>query len=85
MNPDGMVALLNYREDGVTRKQSSLLGTLWLILSARSLFHVLEGWPEGGQVVNVYYALCMLYICCHLLVLHKRHSPSNPSVAPGIG
>jgi hypothetical protein len=49
MNPEGMVALLNYREDGSTREYPrrllQRLDEAQAILS--SLFHFLEGWSEA--------------------------------------
>lgn len=47
MNPDGMVALLNYREDGVTRKFLilSCQSGIWIPHShIYSLLHFLETW-----------------------------------------
>ena len=50
MNPEGMVALLNYREDGVTRK-ACLVSQRWLICA--SILYVLEAWPQGGQALSL--------------------------------
>lgn len=54
MDPEGMVALLNYREDGTTRKcRPSSTATCKAEASLLdSLFHVLGGWLEGGEVLN---------------------------------
>jgi len=49
MNPDGSVALLNYREDGVTREGITILAlSTSNPLYPRSLSHFLEGRPQRG-------------------------------------
>lgn len=55
MNPEGMVALLNYREDGITRMYFPLCKTDLdgLPVSNSSLFHLLEARSQAGQVVIV--------------------------------
>jgi hypothetical protein len=44
MNPDGLVALLNYREDGVTRTSAYLFVRCNCLINLSSLLHLLEGW-----------------------------------------
>jgi len=45
MNPDGMVALLNYREDGITRENSPFPLVFGSNATFFSLFYLLETWP----------------------------------------
>lgn len=47
MNPEGMIALLNYREDGITRQYPLpfYMTEISLILHLYSLLHFLEGRP----------------------------------------
>ena len=55
MDPEGMVALLNYREDGTTRECRPSFTAACIEAEASlldSLFHVLGGWLEGGEVLN---------------------------------
>lgn len=52
MDPDGMVALLNYREDGITRTSDiCYIAGLWLRFDY-SLLYLLEGWPQGDQALD---------------------------------
>lgn len=52
MNPEGMILLLNYREDGTTRAHPPLTHTLpTLNPGSSSVFHHLERRCEGNQVV----------------------------------
>lgn len=53
MNPDGMVALLNYREDGVTRTFLLAVRARNTADHDRSLLHLLEGWSQGDQALDV--------------------------------
>lgn len=47
MNPDGMIALLDYREDGVTRMFLHWIYSVTnQLMSITSLLHLLEGWPH---------------------------------------
>lgn len=52
MDPEGMVALLNYREDGVTRMSIDTCISQRLINDlVRSILRLLEGWPQGGKAL----------------------------------
>ena len=51
MNPEGMVALLNYREDGITRKVTPF-SYFQSNHCTSSLFYLLEGWPQGGKTLS---------------------------------
>jgi Translationally controlled tumour protein len=53
MNPDGMVALLNYREDGITRKcKHSIKLSISKGLLSFSVFHFLERWCQGSKTLS---------------------------------
>lgn len=52
MDPDGMVALLNYREDGVTRTFCFQRPSIIALITPHSLLHLLEARCQGGQVLN---------------------------------
>jgi len=52
MDPEGMVALLNYREDGVTRTSIDACASQRLTNDlVRSILRLLEGWPQGGKAL----------------------------------
>jgi hypothetical protein len=54
MNPDGMVALLDYREDGTTRESILEFKLLHPLIGLRySLPHLLEARSQASQVVIV--------------------------------
>lgn len=61
MNPDGMVALLNYREDGVTRTYPNPIRPVLYLTNMYSLFHVLEGRCQGDQVLSVSLSAYLLF------------------------
>lgn len=84
MNPDGMIALLNYREDGVTRMPSLSVSAdqntyfFWI-----SLLHLLERRSQRGQalisVPRCHYSFlswfcwaqrALLYICIIKCIIH---------------
>lgn len=53
MNPDGMVLLLNYREDGITRTYDHDPPCyIFSLYGLHSVLHFLEGWCERGQIVD---------------------------------
>lgn len=76
MNPDGMVLLLNYREDGVTREFSSLCALesnppADCCLCFFSFLHFVEGRCQGNQaVISFFFSVhCVHFvhtghICC---------------------
>ena len=53
MNPEGMVALLNYREDGTTRKLFTKFRITCTDYDSCSLPHILEARSQASQVVIV--------------------------------
>ena len=52
MNPDAMVALLNYREDGVTRKFSPY-GQLEIVASHYISIAYITFWKHGTKEVKL--------------------------------
>ena len=62
MDPDGMVALLNYREDGVTRKASIKCSPIIALITFPSLHHLLETRRQGNQVLISSIFLCITCI-----------------------
>jgi hypothetical protein len=56
MIPEGMVALLNYREDGVTPFFVCFTGSVWGFLRFADQFFpltgVLPGWAQGGEALD---------------------------------
>lgn len=51
MNPDGMVALLNYREDGVTRKFPAVLSGYFHTHAASTAY--LTFWKDGLKQIKL--------------------------------
>lgn len=64
MDPEAMVALLNYREDGVTRQCLVSLSFRLLTLPT-SLPHLLEARYQANQVLNI----CIVVLCFRLSII----------------
>jgi hypothetical protein len=70
MNPEGQVALLNYREDGVTR-ESRARGVVCADLTCHSLLYFLEARSKGDQALDVE-LFVELKRCMLICVQHAR-------------
>ena len=66
MNPEGMVALLNYREDGTTRKLFMKSRIACTDYDSCSLPHILEARSQASQVVKHHFT-CILFTFFFLL------------------
>lgn len=55
MNPDGMVALLNYRADGTTRECSCSSFDCSSHDAILSILHLLEGRCQGDEALDILY------------------------------
>jgi hypothetical protein len=88
MNPDGMVLLLNYREDGVTREFIEILRRLTLTAGrTNSLLHYLEGWRQGTEslisasALPPSFGLSRVSMYVHFGVTHIAYGSFYPAVS----
>lgn len=85
MNPDGMVALLNYRDDGVTREYTLILFHI-LISFCPSLHHILEARSQASQVVIVRFSCIfpVYSLCWIVMVTWESGDATQRVVLPSI-
>lgn len=74
MNPDGMIALLNYRPDGTTRTSSQRphRSRAMCLRFTYSISRLLEGRPEGGQALGAGSSATCSYVHVYVCILARR-------------